>query len=262
MRPIALITGGSAGIGAAFARQLAGRGHDLVLVARSREKLEAAAAQLRTATGAAVEILVADLSTDAGVAAVEKRIGTSPEPDLLVNNAGFGTAGLFFSGDLGAQDRMHRLHILAVLRLTHAALRGMVERGRGAVINVLSIAGFSAAPGNAGYCATKHWMNAFTDGLDQELKSIGSPVRVQALCPGYTLSEFHDRLGYDRSRVPAFLWLRAEDVVAESLRALDRDRVFVVPGRFYKVVGFFARHLPRRISSAIALSRQRRFRRI
>jgi uncharacterized protein len=227
-RPRALITGASSGIGAAFARALASRGYSLILVARRKERLEALAGEINA------EVLVADLTNDAELKRVEDRIAAAENLDLLVNNAGFGTLGRFWEADLDGQDRMHRLHVLATMRLTHAALRGMVARGSGAVINVASVAGFVQSPGSTSYGATKRWINAFTEGLYLELKSAGSPVKVQALCPGFTYSEFHDVAGVDRNLIAKSLWMRAEDVVAASLRGLDRGDLFVIPGWRYK----------------------------
>ncbi|HEX3730147.1 MAG TPA: SDR family NAD(P)-dependent oxidoreductase, partial [Opitutaceae bacterium] len=197
MRPLALITGASAGIGAVFARRLAERGHDLILVARREDKLREVARELEAAHGIRCEVLAADLVSDEGQAGVAERIAAVPL-DLLINNAGFGSRGFFHLADLAVQERMHRLHVLATMRLTHAALQGMVARGRGAIVNVSSVAGFFATPGGASYSATKAWMNCFTEGIALELRLLRSPVKVQALCPGFTYSEFHDRLGVDR----------------------------------------------------------------
>jgi short-subunit dehydrogenase len=227
-RPFALVTGASSGIGATFARALAARGYDLILVARRKERLEALAREINAG------VLVADLTNDADLKLVEDRIAAADNLELLVNNAGFGTLGRFWEAELEGQDKMHRLHVLATMRLTHAALRGMVARKSGGVINVASVAGFVQTPGSTSYGATKRWINAFTEGLYLELKSIGSPVKVQALCPGFTYSEFHDVAGVDRNLIAKSLWLRAEDVVEASLRGLDRGDLFVVPGWRYK----------------------------
>ena len=262
MRPLALVTGGSAGIGAAFARQLAVRGHDLIPVARHRERLEALAGDLERDHGIRAEALAADLATDEGQRAVEQRILGEERLELLVNNAGFGTKGKFTDTDLAPQDEMHRLHVLATMRLTHAALRGMIARRRGAIINVSSVAGFVATPGSVSYCATKHWMNVFTEGLYLELRNAGSPVVVQALCPGFTYSEFHDRLGFDRTKIPKFLWLKADDVVAQSLRGLERRRLFVVTGWQYRLAVLLIKVLPAPLVRAVNTRRQRRFNRI
>jgi len=174
-----MVTGASSGIGAEFARRLAREGWGLTLVARRAERLEALAKQIGGA-----ETIAADLTTDAGLERVEQRIASCAALELLVNNAGFGTKGNFHETPLTGQEAMHRLHVMATMRLTRAALAGMVPRGRGGVINVSSVAGYGHSPGNASYCATKAWMNSFTDCLDLELRSAGSAVRVQALCPG------------------------------------------------------------------------------
>lgn len=228
-KPIALITGASAGLGAAFARRLAGDGYDLVLVARRRQPMEALAATL----SANCEIITADLTVDEELACVARRLA-SGDVDLLINNAGFGTRGRFWEASLESQEKMHRLHVLAAMRLTHAVLPSMVGRGHGAIINVSSVAAFGRTPGNTSYCATKAWMNAFTEGLYMELKSAGSPVRVQALCPGYTYTEFHDVMGADRSVVPKGWWMDADYVVNASIDALARDQLFVIPGARYR----------------------------
>jgi len=261
MRPVALITGSSSGIGATFASELAARGYDLLLVARRRDRLEELAGMLERSRGIKAEILAADLTEDAGLAAVERRIATAENLELLVNNAGFGTRGKFFQVDLQSQDQMHRLHVLATMRLTHAALAGMTARDKGGIINVSSVAAFWHSPGSISYCATKCWMNNFTEGLALELKSVGSRVRAQALCPGYTLSEFHDVAGMDRKMIPASLWTRAEDVVAESLRGLERGQTVVVPGWRYKAAVVLMKHTPRFVLERVAVRQQRRLKR-
>jgi short-subunit dehydrogenase len=240
---VALITGASSGIGEVFARKLAARGYDLILVARREERLRALASELATHA----DVLAADLGSEEGIAAVEYAIRSSATLDLLVNNAGFGTLGRFWQADLAGQKRMHMVHVMATMRLTHAALGVMVTRGRGAVVNVSSVAGFGQSPGNVSYCATKAWMTSFTEGLDMELRGIGSTIKVQALCPGYTVSEFHDTLGMDRTRVPKFLWLRAEDVVEASLRGLESGEAIVIPDWKYKIAAALLKHLPDRL---------------
>jgi short-subunit dehydrogenase len=261
MRPLALITGSSSGIGATFASQLAARGFDLVLVARRRDRLEELAETLRRSNGITAEILRADLTIDAELNAVEQRIEAAGNLELLVNNAGFGTHGKFSSVDVQSQDQMHRLHVLATMRLMHAALGGMTRRGQGGIINVSSVAAFWSSPGSISYCATKCWMNSFTEGLALELKSAGSRVKVQALCPGYTLSEFHDVAGMDRKLVPASLWMRAEEVVTESLAGLDCGKTVVIPGRLYKAAVFMMKHTPRFVLARVAVRQQRRLKR-
>ena len=241
---VALITGASSGLGVTFARKLAQAGHDVTLVARRLDRLQEVAAALTRDYGVRVEVLAADLATDAGIEAVVRYIRSTPDLEVLVNNAGFGTKGIFFKAHIGGQDQMHRVHVLAILHLTHAALRKMAAQGRGAVINVSSVAAFTVGVGGVSYGATKAWINAFTKGLDAELRAIDSPLRVQALCPGFTLTEFHDTLGMDRSVIPRWLWLSADLVVDTSLRALPRGKVIVVPGWQYKIFVTILKLLP------------------
>lgn len=254
MKPLAVVTGASSGIGAVFARKLAERNYRLLLVARRRDRLAALAAELNGGT----EVFAADLAEEEGQRELAERLAAAEDLELLVNNAGFGTLGRFFAIGLEGQERMHRLHVMATVRLTHAALAGMVKRNRGSVINVSSVAAFAQSPGNASYCATKAWMNAFTSALDLELRSASSAVKVQALCPGFTYSEFHEAMGADRSRIPRSLWLSADYVVDESLRGLDRGKVVVIPAWRYKAIAAFIRRMPRMILRPGALRYSRR----
>ena len=262
MSGVALITGASSGIGAAFAAALAARKYDLLLVARRQDRLIEIAQHLEKQHSIRAECLAADLTQDEGLTRVEQRIAQTSALELLINNAGFGSRGKFFETDLTGQDQMHRLHVLATMRLTHAALAGMVRRARGAIINVSSVAGFWQAPGNVSYCATKCWMNSFTEGLALELAGARSPVRVQALCPGYTRSEFHDAAGLNRRRIGAGMWMSAEEVVAASLRGLDSGKLFVIPGWRYKAATFLLKHTPRIILRGAATRQQHRLGRI
>jgi uncharacterized protein len=253
-KAVALITGASSGIGAVFARKLAARGCRVVLVARRRERLETLASELPDA-----EIMAADLTVDSDLEKVEQYIANQSRLEFLVNNAGFGVPGSFYSSEADAQDRMHRLHVIAVGRLTHAALRGMVERAKGNIINVSSVAGFLQAPFSVSYNATKAWMNSFTTGLHIELKSIHSPVRVQALCPGFTVTEFHDALGMDRGAIPRSLWLSADEVVDASLRGLESGKLFVIPGWRYRLFLAVAGILPQSFKRFLAIKLSRPF---
>lgn len=253
VKPLALVTGASSGIGAAFARRLAAEGHNLVLVARRKERLSELAEELEKSYGVSAEALPADLTNDAELQVVERRIARAKSVEFLVNNAGFGTVGRFFEIDLEEQDKMHRLHVMTTVRLTHAALVGMVARGKGSVVNVSSVAAFWCSPGNASYCATKAWVNSFTEGLHLELKSKGSPVRVQALCPGFTLSEFHDTMRFDRKLIPAGLWMSAEDVVSASLEGLARGKLIVVPGWRYQFSALLSKLLPQFLRHAVVM---------
>jgi short-subunit dehydrogenase len=252
----ALVTGASSGIGETFARRLARDGHKLILVARRRDRLQALAQDL-----AGAEVLPADLTREEELRRVEERILAEPDLEMLVNNAGFGAAGRFYQTALEIQDRMHRLHVMATMRLTHAALGGMVARGKGAVINVSSVAGFGQSPGSVSYCATKAWMTSFTEGLYLELKSARSPVKVQALCPGFTYSEFHDVMGMNRAAIPKRLWLRSEDVVEASLAGLAKDRPVVITGGIYKLIVLAQSWIPSDLYRSLALRYARRLRR-
>jgi short-subunit dehydrogenase len=244
-RPLALVTGASSGIGAVYAGRLASRGYDLMIVARRKDRLENLAAELSAKHGITAQPLAVDLASDAERTRVEESIRREPRLEFLVNNAGFGSLHRFWKEDLEGQDRMHRLHVLATMRLTHAALPGMIARGKGRVVNVSSVSGFLQYIGGVSYSSTKAWMNSFTEGLYLELRGCGADVRVQALCPGYTYTEFHDVLNLDRSFVGRSWWMSAESVVDASLRGLERDTWLVVPGLRYKLVVFALKHIPR-----------------
>jgi short-subunit dehydrogenase len=259
-RLLAAITGASSGIGATFARKLAARGYDLLLIARREERLRALALELAQRHHVSVEPLAADLLLDADVERVAARIRSAPNLGLLVNNAGFGSLGYFFETDAASQHQMHRLHVLATVQLTHAALTNLVPRDAGGVINVASVAGFWQSPGSVSYCATKTWMNSFTEGLAIELAAKRSRVKVQALCPGFTLSEFHDVVHMDRSAIPKSMWMTADFVVSESLRGFDKGKLFVVPGWRYQLIVVLMRTAPRSVMhwAARVSSRRRR----
>ncbi len=232
----ALITGASSGIGAEYARQLAERGYNLVLVARREAQLATLADELRAANRIQVEVLVADLSVREDVDGVVERIQNMPDLALLINNAGFGTVGRFVSKDPQSQVDMAELHVVTTTRLTHAALPGMLARGCGGIINVSSVAAYLAAPGNAMYASTKAWMITFSQALAREVE--GTDVRVQCLLPGYTYTEFHDRpefRGFKRSSIPGILWLSANDLVAESLQDLAIGSGISIPGAIYSL---------------------------
>jgi short-subunit dehydrogenase len=232
---VALITGASAGLGAEYARQLAGRGYDLLLVARRADRLEALAAEVAATYNVRAEVLAADLTTDEGVRRVEARMAEIDNLEVLVNNAGFGTTGRLVKTDPSRQEDMVYLHVMAAMRLAQAALGGMVQRRRGAIINVASVAAFTPLPGNVNYHASKAYLVAFARGLQSELD--GSGVYVQALCPGYTHTEFHSTEDFQRFKkesTPPFVWLQAADVVRDSLNDLGSGRVVVVPGVLYK----------------------------
>ncbi|MFF0308436.1 SDR family NAD(P)-dependent oxidoreductase [Streptosporangium sp. NPDC004379] len=243
--PTALITGATAGIGAAFARRLAADGFSLVLVARDQERLSASAETLHRRYGVKTEVLPADLADDEGIAKVESRLREGV--DLLVNNAGFGHPGSFFDVPVADEVRMLKVHCEAVLRLTLAALPGMRERDRGAVVNVASVAAFFT---RGTYSASKAWVVNFSESAAAELT--GTRVRVMALCPGFVRTEFHDRASMDTSGIPGFLWLSADKVVAAAMRDLALGARVSVPDIRYKVIVGAGRLIPRGLAGQVS----------
>jgi len=239
----AVVTGASSGIGLAFANRLARDGYRLILVARRADRLEALAKEFGQRFGAGFEVFPADLTRPEELLAVEERIAGEPTLELLVNNAGFGTVGRFAELDPDGEESEIRLNVVAVSRLARAALPGLIARGRGAVINVSSMAGFSPSPYMATYAATKAFVNAFTEGLHDELEGTG--VRVQALCPGFTRTEFQDVAGANTDDLPGFAWQEADDVVTASLAGLEKGTLLVVPGRANQAVAAVQSALPR-----------------
>jgi hypothetical protein len=238
----ALITGASTGLGAAFAQDLARRGCAVILVARSADRLQALAERLRSEYAIDTAVVPADLTDRTGQRKIEDLVAGDDAIDLVINNAGFGTLGRFAELDLDGEMAEVELNVVAVVRLTHAALAPMVRRGRGAVINVASLAAFQPAPYNATYGATKAYLKSFTESLAEELRGTG--VRVQVLCPGFTHTEFQQRAGLDESRVPGFAWMSADDVVRRSLDALARGTVVCVPGASNWMMAGMARLAP------------------
>ena len=255
--PVALITGASAGFGREFATQLARDGYDLVLVARDKDRLGEVAQQLKEQFGTSSEVLTADLTKDEDVSRVVERIDRSPI-DLLVNNAGFGTRGSMAKTSREGQEAMLRVHVLAAHRLAQAAVQSMVPRKSGAIINVSSVASYLTSPGNVNYNSTKAWQRIFIESLALELNGTG--VYVQALCPGYTHTEFHQRANVDKTRIPAWWWMNADRVVADSLRAVKQGKpVVVVPGLGYKVAVAVVRYMPRWVWRRLITTRRRMY---
>jgi short-subunit dehydrogenase len=238
--PTALVTGPTAGIGRSFARQLAEGGHDLVLVARDQQRLDELAEELRAAHGVSVEVLAADLTERESLGRVERRVADRDRPvDLLVNNAGFGLKGRFLDNDLEAEQAMLEVLVTAVLRLSHAALGAMAERGSGGIINVSSVAAFLP---RGTYSAAKAWVNSFSEWAANEYRDRG--VTVTVLCPGFTKTEFHERMGVGRGSAPGFMWLEADDLVAAALKDHAKGRVFSIPSAQYKAITTVARVVP------------------
>lgn len=234
----ALVTGATAGIGLEFARQLAARGHGLVLVARDEARLTAVANELRAAYDIEVETLVADLVDKAQSATVEARLADRDRPiELLVNNAGFGLKHRFLDNTIEDEEAMLDVLVTAVLRLSHAALGPMAERGRGGIINVSSVAAFLP---RGTYSAAKAWVNSFSEWAHNEYKPKG--VTVMALCPGFTKTEFHQRMEVKRG--DSFMWLEPEFLVKTALADFDKGRVYSVPGAQYKAIRSLTRVIP------------------
>ena len=241
----ALITGSSAGIGNAFARQLAADGTHLVLVARDQRRLEELAQRCREEHGVDVEVLVADLSDDEQVGRVEKRLTASPRIDLLVNNAGLGTFGAFRELPLSGELRQIDVNVRALVRLTHAALVDMSQNGSGTVLNTSSTSALQPFPGNATYAATKAFVTSFSEALHEEARGTG--VTVTAVMPGAVRTEFQERAGKadEFARLPAFVWLSPDKVARDALRGARRRRALVVPGLGYKLTAAMMSAAPR-----------------
>jgi short-subunit dehydrogenase len=244
----ALVTGATSGIGLAFCRELAERGHDLVIVARRRAKLENVSDELRARHSINVEILAVDLSKRSQLRRVADRLADRERPiDLLVNNAGFATGTSFLKGDLAREEAMLDVLCRAVLVLSHAGALSMKDRGRGAIINVSSVASFVPM---GTYGAAKGWVTAFTETLAHELS--GSGVSATALCPGFTLTEMHERASVDKSRLPKVMWLEADRLVRDCLDDVKAGKVLSVPGAPYKLIVGVTQLAPRALVRAIS----------
>jgi uncharacterized protein len=243
----ALITGGSKGIGAAFARELATRGTELVLVARAVAPLEELASELRARHGVGVEILPADLAKMSDLERVEQRIARSERPvDLLINNAGSETEhGQFLNRDRGLLTTEVQLNVLAALRLTHAAGAAMACRGAGHIVNVSAGTAFYPTPGASAYGASKAFVNSFTEAVAHELCDSG--VIVTAVCPGFTRTGAQARLGLNSDAVPRLLWSEPADVARVALKAAARGKAVSTPGALGMLATLAVRHLPRRL---------------
>jgi hypothetical protein len=240
----AFITGASSGIGKAFAHRLARDGYDLILHGRREPQLKALCEDLRARHGVNVEYVIAELSHPAELHQLESRLRAIPDLMLLVNNAGFGTHHTFENEDVEVLDAMIQTHITAPVRLTHAALPRMLERSKGAIINVSSVAGFLNSPGSL-YSGTKAALTNFSESLDLQTRSKG--VRVQALCPGFTRSEFHKRMGQDVSEEFFRHFMNPEEVVDASMKALEVGQVVCIPGLRNKLAAAVPRFLPRKV---------------
>ncbi|MBW3085487.1 hypothetical protein KEM60_01687 [Austwickia sp. TVS 96-490-7B] len=258
----ALITGATAGIGRAFAHELARTGHDLVLVARDQARLHHVATELSATYGIRCEVLPADLARHTDVDHVANRLnrGGDEAVDLLINNAGFGLTTSFLRSQIADEERQLAVLVHAVLVLSHAAGRAMTTRGRGQIINVSSVAAFTTM---GTYSACKAWVSTFSQAMAIELRGTG--VGVTALCPGYTHTEFHQRMGETMSGLPELMWLDADYLVRAALADARAGRVMSTPGRVYKAVevvtGVMPRSVVRGISGLLVGGRRRMRRR-
>ncbi len=242
----ALITGATAGIGAEFARQLAARGDDLVIVARDADRLARTAAALQHEFGVKVEAIPSDLLSAEGLGAVDARLADRRRPiDLLVNNAGYGIRGELDENSVDDEKRHLDIHVTVPLQLTQTALRGMLERGRGRIVLISSVAAFTP---RGTYSAAKAWGVMFARGANLVYRDRG--VSVTAVCPGFVRTEFHDRMKVGTAGIPEFLWLQAPTLVRLALRGIDRGRAVVIPTVRYRVIAALARVLPDRLGTA------------
>lgn len=262
-RRLALVTGASAGIGAAFARHLAARGHDLALSARRVERLEALAGELAARHGIEVLVAPADLSQPEGAQQLLDQIAACGRGvDVLINNAGFGLTGTFAQTRWAEQQAFLQLMVVAPCELAHKLLPGMVERRFGRIVNVASVAGL--IPGSAGhtlYAGAKSLLIKFSQSLHLEAAPHG--VHVSALCPGFTYSEFHD-VNETRARIsaatPKWMWLQADKVVETGWRAAEANRAICVPGLVYKLICGAVRLVPDPLAMAVMRAEGPRFR--
>jgi short-subunit dehydrogenase len=251
----ALITGATAGIGAAFARRLAAEGHNLVLVARDTKRLQEQATELHDRHGIEAEVLTADLAQDDGIEAVGRRLADRKNAvDLLVNNAGFGNKGRFLEVSMADELTMLKVHCEAVLRLTSAAAGAMRERGRGGVVNVASVAAFVP---RGTYGASKAWVVQFTQGAARDLA--GSGVRLMALCPGFVRTEFHQRAGMGTDNIPGWMWLDADKLVSTALSDLARGKTLSIPDPRYKVLMGVVKLAPRGLLGGVSSKAGRKY---
>jgi hypothetical protein len=260
IRPVALITGASSGIGQAFAHYLAHEGYDLVITGRRHQRLETLAGELTTKYNAATEIITAELSDPLQIRKIETRIDELDLLEVLVNNAGYIERGAFEALGADAHEAMIGVHAMAPVRFCRAALPRMIQRRKGSIINVASVAGFAPGVSNAIYSATKSFLITFTEALHVRLQGTG--VRVQALCPGLTRTEFHERGGVDPRSYPRFMWKSPEIVVARSLRALKHGPVVYVPDAGNRLVALLCRIAPRGLYYSVASIAARKRRKI
>ena len=258
-RKTACITGATSGIGAAFASRFASQGYDLILTGRRREKIETLASALSTEHGVGTEAVIAELADEGQLDSLAERV-QSEGIEVLVNNAGFATVKPFHEEDFSSSEAMLKVHNLATMKLCHAALPHMLRHRKGSIINVSSLAAFTGSPGNAVYSASKAFLKLFTESLRFELEGTG--VKVQALCPGMTRTDFHERMGYDKDTYYKSKGLTKamtpKEVVDISLRYLAKDKVVCVPGTNNKLMRLLLGSLPERVIYKIISSAMRK----
>ncbi len=252
---VACITGATSGIGEAFARRFASEGYNLVITGRRDDKIQTLAKEISDKYRIKVDVEIAELSDSATLQTLADKLGEMKNLEILVNNAGFSVKEFFHSENFSTQEKMLKVHCLATMKLTHAVLSNMIANGKGTIINVSSLSAFSPFPTNAVYAATKRFVLMFSESLHLELKGTG--VKVQALCPGMTRTDFHERMGYDRKKVykrkGLMKAMSAEEVVDISLKCLKKDKVVCIPGFHNKFITVLLKTLPRSVTYKIAL---------
>ena len=250
----ALITGPTAGIGAAFARLLAKNKFDLILVARDKKRLDLTAKSLSKEFGVKVEVISADLTKTAQLAKIEKRVASKNKPiEVLINNAGFGLNKSFLTSEVEREQELLDVLVTAPMRLTHAVLPVMKERNIGTVINVSSVAGWIAG---GTYSAAKSYLTVLTESLHTELR--GSNIKISVLCPGFTKTEFHQRARIKMGGLPEFMWLSAEKVVAKSWRDALSGKAVSVPGWQFLILSMISRFGPRPFVRRVGMSMRKK----
>ena len=246
----ALITGATAGIGASYANLLAKEGFDLILGARDLPRLNKVAKELSKRFGVKTQCIKADLTKPSQLAKVEKRVADLKKPiDVLVNNAGFGIKDSFTVSNLDKEQELLDVLVTAPMRLTHAVLPVMVKRNTGIIVNVSSVASFIAG---GTYSASKSYLTVFSESLHTELR--GTNVKISALCPGFTRTEFHARGRMKMTALPKFMWLNSDELVSKSWKYAKANRVICIPGWQYKILSAIARNAPRPIVRKVGMN--------
>ena len=246
----ALVTGATAGIGASYANLLAKEGFDLILVARDLPRLNQVAKELTKRFGVKTQCIKADLTKPSQLAKVEKRVADSKKPiDILVNNAGFGIKDSFTVSNLDKEQELLDVLVTAPMRLTHAVLPVMIKRNTGIIVNVSSVASFIAG---GTYSAAKSYLTVFSESLHTELR--GTNVKISALCPGFTRTEFHSRGRMKMTALPKFMWLDSDKLVSKSWKHANANRAISIPGWQYKILSAIARNAPRPIVRKVGMN--------